>query len=109
MVKDELREEVKEKAEAQKELLRRWDRRSDDDDSGRRGFERPGNDGLAADDVIPVTLETERDDRFVGRGRRRLLRAEVLADVFLTHTRERFRGMLREGKLDEKESRDFNQ
>jgi ATP-dependent HslUV protease ATP-binding subunit HslU len=85
MVKDELREEVREKAEQRTEdlildaLLPGIDERQD-----------AGNDGTspAAGRTDVPAASTGRNDSSTGVS---------------THTRERFRGMLREGKLEDRE------
>jgi len=98
MVKDELREEVREKAEQRTEeilldaLLPGIDTPRDDDQESspvRR------NEGAAAASGVPQ--ETSIPIGFVGSSDRRE------GNGVSRHTRERFRGMLREGTLDEKE------
>jgi ATP-dependent HslUV protease ATP-binding subunit HslU len=87
MVKDELREEVREKAEVQTEellldaLLPGMD--GSPDQNGATGEDGP-SDAVAVPAGDPAGSQSTRSG--VSR-----------------HTRERFRGMLREGKLDEKE------
>lgn len=114
MVKDELREEVREKAEAQAEellldaLLPGIDRGEDGETGSSSASSGAGTSSAAGGEAsTPIPVDTGDGSAtigFVGGGNGSAGgRGGGARRGVSQHTRERFRAMLREGKLDEKE------